>query len=103
MSRRARPGPLGVLLQGAAVSLILALPAGAGAQDLVGGEEEGRPWLRWRQVRDAGVVRGVWITRWEYEDAASIGRIMSRAARRGMTDVFFQVRGRGDAFYRSEL
>lgn len=83
---------------------LLLLPRPGAAQDrpeFSGGERDS--WLRWRQVRDPGVVRGVWITRWEYSDPASIGRIMSRAARQGMTDVFFQVRGRGDAFYRSSL
>ncbi len=92
-------GPACILL-----AACVLLPGGpVSAQDRLAGEEASRSWVRWRQVRDPGVVRGVWVTRWEYEDAASVGRIMSRAARQGMTDVFFQVRGRADAFYRSSL
>lgn len=56
-----------------------------------------------RDVRDPDVVRGVWVTRWEFRSPESVAALMSRAAERGMTDVFFQVRGRADAFYRSSL
>jgi len=56
-----------------------------------------------RDVRDPDVVRGVWVTRWEYSSPESVTALLSRAAARGLTDVFFQVRGRADAFYRSSL
>ncbi|MCK4772891.1 MAG: family 10 glycosylhydrolase [Candidatus Latescibacteria bacterium] len=49
------------------------------------------------------VVRGLWVTRWEYSTSGDVTALLSRAADFGMTDVFFQVRGRGDAFYRSNL
>jgi uncharacterized lipoprotein YddW (UPF0748 family) len=56
-----------------------------------------------RDVRDPDMVRGVWVTRWEYSSPEAVTALMSRAAARGLTDVFFQVRGRADAFYRSSL
>ncbi len=49
------------------------------------------------------MVRGIWVTRWEYRTTEDVTSLISRAAGYGMTDVFFQVRGRGDAFYRSNL
>ena len=52
---------------------------------------------------DANMIRGIWVTRWEYRTTEDVTSLMSRAAGYGMTDVFFQVRGRGDAFYRSNL
>lgn len=52
---------------------------------------------------NANIVRGIWVTRWEYKTTEDVTSLISRAARFGMTDVFFQVRGRGDAFYRSNL
>ncbi|GEM_PF-1362962 len=54
-------------------------------------------------VRDASVVRGLWVTRWEYRSAEDVAALLSRAAGYGITDVYFQVRGRADAFYRSNL
>lgn len=48
-------------------------------------------------------VRGVWVTRWDYLTEADVARAMAEIAGLGMTDVFWQVRGQGDAFYRSDL
>jgi uncharacterized lipoprotein YddW (UPF0748 family) len=61
------------------------------------------PELHYRNVRDSEVVRGVWVTRWEYRSPESVTALVSRAAALGLTDIFFQVRGRADAFYRSIL
>jgi len=47
--------------------------------------------------------RGIWVTRWDYRSEERIRKIMADAAGLGLTDVFFQVRGQGDAFYRSGL
>ena len=47
--------------------------------------------------------RGLWITRWDYLTRQDVERSLDEAARLGVTDVFFQVRGQADAFYRSEL
>ena len=56
-----------------------------------------------RDIRDAGIVRGLWVSRWEYSSPEDVSDLLSRAASWGITDVYFQVRGRGDAFYRSEI
>ncbi|MFC1595349.1 glycoside hydrolase family 10 protein [Gemmatimonadota bacterium] len=58
---------------------------------------------QWRDIRDAGIVRGLWVSRWEYRSPEDVSALFSRAASWGITDVYFQVRGRGDAFYRSEI
>ena len=79
------------------------LPPAAGAQS--GNPSpvvDGTP-VRWRSVRDTTHVRGVWVTRWEYRSPEGIEALLDEAAAAGLTDVFFQVRGQGDAFYRSHL
>lgn len=48
-------------------------------------------------------MRGLWVTRWDYKTEADVRRIMREAADLGVTDVFWQVRGQCDAYYRSEL
>ena len=46
-------------------------------------------------------LRGVWITRFAFNTAADLEGIIDRAAAAGFNAVFLQVRGAGDAFYRS--
>lgn len=53
--------------------------------------------------QEVGAVRGLWITRWDYRTAQDVERCLDAAADLGVTDVFFQVRGQADAFYRSQL
>jgi len=48
-------------------------------------------------------LRGVWVTRWRYKSEADVRRIIQTAAQAGVNAVFFQVRGRADAFYHSNL
>ena len=48
-------------------------------------------------------VRGVWVTRWSYRSEADLDAILDDVASAGLTHVFLQVRGRWDAFYRSDL
>lgn len=48
-------------------------------------------------------MRGLWITRWDFRTADDVDRCLADAADLGFTDVFFQVRGQADAFYRSSL
>lgn len=48
-------------------------------------------------------MRGIWVTRWDYRSAADVERAIDDAAAAGFTDVFWQVRGQADAFYRSSL
>jgi uncharacterized lipoprotein YddW (UPF0748 family) len=48
-----------------------------------------------------GELRGVWITRFGFTDAASLEAIIDRAAAAHFNAVFVQIRGQGDAYYRS--
>lgn len=48
-------------------------------------------------------MRAIWVTRFDYRTPADIQRIMENCDNLGMTAVFFQVRGNGTAFYRSQL
>lgn len=50
-----------------------------------------------------GPMRGLWITRWDYRTPKDVTEAIERAAALGVTDVFWQVRGQGDAFYRSAI
>ncbi|HEX8362057.1 MAG TPA: family 10 glycosylhydrolase [Longimicrobium sp.] len=47
--------------------------------------------------------RALWVTRFEYDSPTRIATIMQRAADANFNVVYFQVRGSGDAFYRSAL
>lgn len=48
-----------------------------------------------------GELRGVWITRFAYSSQAGLEAIIDRAAAAHMNAVFVQIRGDGDAYYRS--
>jgi uncharacterized lipoprotein YddW (UPF0748 family) len=48
-----------------------------------------------------GELRGVWITRFAYHDQAGLEAIIDRAADAHFNAVFVQIRGHGDAYYRS--
>ena len=87
-----RQSVLSLLLPAVTVLAICFSPAQAPAQE-----------AQWRDIRDAGIVRGLWVSRWEYSSPDDISALFSRSASWGITDVYFQVRGRGDAFYRSTL
>lgn len=56
---------------------------------------------------DAGTVRpefrAVWVTRFAYNTKAQVQGIINRAADAGFNVVFFQIRGNGDAYYKSNL
>ncbi|HEV3485145.1 MAG TPA: family 10 glycosylhydrolase, partial [Vicinamibacterales bacterium] len=47
--------------------------------------------------------RAIWVNRFEYSSAADIERIIAQAASANFNVVYFQVRGQGDAYYRSNL
>lgn len=49
----------------------------------------------------SGEVRGVWITRFAYSTQTGLEAIIDRAAAANMNAVFVQIRGEGDAYYRS--
>jgi hypothetical protein len=46
-------------------------------------------------------ARALWVTRYDYSDAASIQTIINKAAYANFNIILFQVRGNGDAYYRS--
>ena len=50
---------------------------------------------------DADEVRAIWVTRWDYRSAGDIRTIIQNCKSLGLNRIYFQVRGRSDAFYRS--
>ena len=46
-------------------------------------------------------IRGLWVVRHEITTTEKIDSLIARAHRWGITDLFVQIRGRGDAYYRS--
>lgn len=48
-------------------------------------------------------TRALWVSRFEFASARDVVEIMERAGEAGFNLVYFQVRGRADAFYRSSL
>ena len=48
-------------------------------------------------------VRAIWVTRFDYKSPTDVSSIMANCARAGFTDIFFQVRGNGTAFYPSRV
>jgi len=51
----------------------------------------------------ADSVFGLWVTRWDYQTQSDIRTIVADAASMGITDLYWQVRGQGDAYYRSDF
>ncbi|HCK10576.1 MAG: hypothetical protein CME21_08975 [Gemmatimonadetes bacterium] len=58
--------------------------------------------LAWGTVK-ADSVRGVWVVRHDMATPASVATVVETAKNAGMNTLFVQVRGRGDAYYRSDL
>ena len=48
-------------------------------------------------------IFGIWVTRWDFQSAEDIRSIVSNSKAAGVTDLYWQVRGQGDAYYRSAL
>lgn len=48
-------------------------------------------------------VRAIWVTRFDYKSPTDVASIIVNCARAGFTDIFFQVRGNGTAFYPSRV
>lgn len=48
-------------------------------------------------------ARGLWVTRWDFSSPEDIAQIMERISKAGFNQVYFQVRGAADAYYRSSL
>ena len=56
-----------------------------------------------RPVRSFREVRGLWVVRWTMTSPEAVRSMVADAAASGFNTLIVQVRGRGDAFYRSEL
>lgn len=48
-------------------------------------------------------VRAIWVTRFDYKAPMDVAAIVANCAKAGFTDIFFQVRGNGTAFYPSRV
>ncbi len=48
-------------------------------------------------------VRSIWVTRFDYSTPHDIQRIIQNLGNAKFTDVFFQIRGNGTAFYKSSI
>lgn len=48
-------------------------------------------------------VRAIWVTRFDYQSPFDVSSIVVNCAKAGFTDIFFQVRGNGTAFYPSRM
>lgn len=69
-----------------------AIAAGASSQRVKTKLDEVAPYRRF-----------VWVTRWDFRNSDDIKKICYNAASARFTDVLFQVRGEGTAFYNSSL
>jgi len=56
-----------------------------------------------RQSEHSAEVRALWVTRSALVSSDSIARMVNAAQRGGFNTIVMQVRGRGDAYYRSSL
>lgn len=48
-------------------------------------------------------VKAIWITRFDYQCPEDVRQIIRNTGEAGFTDLFFQIRGNGTAYYRSNL
>jgi uncharacterized lipoprotein YddW (UPF0748 family) len=48
-------------------------------------------------------MRAIWVTRFDYETAEDVNRIVDDCADAGFNAILFQVRGNGTAFYESQI
>ncbi len=48
-------------------------------------------------------VRAIWVTRFAYSNQNDVVRVINDAADSGFNVVYFQIRGAGDAYYKSQL
>ncbi|WP_432799260.1 family 10 glycosylhydrolase [Poriferisphaera sp. WC338] len=55
------------------------------------------------QNSDFADYRGIWISRFEYGSSASVDKAIYNSKYMGFSDVTFQVRGQGDAYYNSNF
>ena len=48
-------------------------------------------------------ARAIWVTRWDFQTPYDIRRIMHNVAETHFNIVFFQIRGAGSVYYKSQL
>lgn len=83
-------------------SIVLAACAQPPAVEPDGGPDAGAPDAPSPDAPGVrGELRGVWITRFSYTTQAQLEQIIDRAAAAHFNAVFVQIRGEGDAYYRS--
>jgi len=58
---------------------------------------------RLRPAREFAEVRGLWVVRWTMTSEAQVRKMVADAAAAGFNTLIVQVRGRGDAYYRSAI
>ena len=46
---------------------------------------------------------GLWVSRWDYRTPEDVIKVVDDALAVGVTDLYWQVRGQGDAYYRSAI
>jgi uncharacterized lipoprotein YddW (UPF0748 family) len=51
----------------------------------------------------SATVRAIWVTRWDFRTRADVENIVEQARVLGFNRLYFQVRGRADALYRSNI
>jgi len=57
----------------------------------------------WSSQPTAPQVVALWVTRFDYDSPDDVRSIIRNTGEAGFTDVFFQIRGNGTAFYKSGL
>ena len=93
----AAPSPLAIVLS---IAIVL---AGILAAATIQGCSSSGPFLADSAEKRDDIMRGIWVTRWDYRTAVDVEKAIDDAAATGFTDVFWQVRGQADAYYRSSL
>lgn len=99
MSRATFAAPSPIAIVAGALIILLGVVAAA----LIQGCSSGGPFQAFTSSRQDTTTRGIWVTRWDYRTASDVERVVDDCAGAGFTDVFWQVRGQADAFYRSSL
>ncbi|MBO8141263.1 MAG: family 10 glycosylhydrolase [Firmicutes bacterium] len=86
------------------VLIAVVVAAGLAVGFFLGQRRPGAPATAATAVTGPGrAVRGLWVVRHELATPGSIDQVLATAQEVGATDLFVQVNGRGEAYYRSSL